>query len=155
MGNAYIGSSIEWAKVDLRRIPHIVSEEVPGPKSGEMHRLAAAIMKGYLNQVTQFLVVFEKGYGCTLADVDGNEYLDFSSGIYVTTLGHRHPKVTRAVQEAAGQLMNCHDFTTPLKLRLLEKLKEVLPGDLHPGRLQLQRCSDGDCAVELEFEFLF
>ena len=71
-------------------------------------------MKGYSSQVTLFPVVFEKGYGCTLTDVDGNVYLDFSSGIYVTTLGHCHPKVTAAVQQAAGQLMNCHDFTTPL-----------------------------------------
>ena len=95
-----------------------------------MHQRAAAIMKGYSSQVKLFPVVFEKGYGCTLTDVDGNVYLDFSSGIYVTTLGHCHPKVTAAVQQAAGQLMNCHDFTTPVKLKLLEKLKEVLPGDL-------------------------
>jgi len=87
-------------------------------------------MKGYSSQVTLFPVVFEKGHGCTLTDVDGNVYLDFSSGIYVTTLGHCHPKVTGAVQKAAGQLMNCHDFTAPIKLRLLEKLKQVLPGDL-------------------------
>jgi len=73
---------------------------------------------------------FESGYGCTLTDVDGNTFLDFSSGIYVTTLGHCHPKVTEAVQKAAGQLMNCHDFTTPVKVRLLEKMSEIIPGNL-------------------------
>ncbi len=31
--------------------------------------------------------------------------------------------------------MNCHDFTTPMKLRLLEKLKEIMPGDLGGVRL--------------------
>ena len=138
------GSSIEWAKVDLRKVPHIVSEEVPGPKSQKMHRAAAAIMKGYSGQVRLFPVVFDKGYGCTLTDVDGNVYLDFSSGIYVTTLGHCHPKVTAAVQQAAGQLMNCHDFTTPVKLRLLEKLREVLPGDLSG----VQMYDNGTTAVE-------
>ncbi len=65
-----------------------------------------------------------------MVDVDGNRYIDFSSGIYVTTLGHCHPKVTEAVQKAAGKLMNCHDFTTEIKTRLVEKLAEVLPGDL-------------------------
>jgi 4-aminobutyrate aminotransferase-like enzyme len=79
-----------------------------------------------------------------LTDVDGNTYLDFSSGIYVTTLGHCHPKVTKAVQDAAGQLMNCHDFTTPLKLRLLEKLREILPGDL----AGVQLYDSGTAAVE-------
>ena len=138
------GASIEWAKVDLKTVPHKVSAEIPGPRSREMHRRAAAIMKGYSSQVTLFPVVFERGYGCTLTDVDGNVYLDFSSGIYVTTLGHCHPKVTAAVQQAAGQLMNCHDFTTPVKLKLLEKLKDVMPGDL----AGVQLYDNGTTAVE-------
>jgi 4-aminobutyrate aminotransferase-like enzyme len=144
MTTTYTGSSIEWAKVDLKKVPHIISAVVPGPRSQEMHRRAAAIMKGLSSQVTLFPVVFERGYGCTLTDVDGNVYLDFSSGIYVTTLGHCHPRVTAAVQEAAGQLMNCHDFTTPVKVKLLEKLKQILPGDL----AGVQLYDNGTTAVE-------
>lgn len=101
-------------------------------------------MKGYSGQVRLFPVVFEKGHGCTLTDVDGNVYLDFSSGIYVTTLGHCHPKVSEAVQKAAGTLMNCHDFTTPLKVKLLEKLMEILPDEM--GGVQLY--DSGTTAVE-------
>jgi len=134
---------IGWADVDLTRFPHIVTE-VPGPKSRSMHQRAARIMKGYSSQVTLCPVVFESGHGCTLTDVDGNTCLDFSSGIYVTTLGHCHPRVTKAVQDAAGQLMNCHDFTTPVKLRLLEKLKEIMPGDLSG----IQFYDSGTTAVE-------
>jgi 4-aminobutyrate aminotransferase-like enzyme len=109
-----------------------------------MHGRAAKIMKGYSSQVTLFPVVFERGHGCTLTDVDGNTFLDFSSGIYVTTLGHCHPKVTEAVQKMAGQLMNCHDFTTPVKLELLEKIKEIMPGDLSGVQLY----DSGTTAVE-------
>ncbi len=87
-------------------------------------------MKGLSGQVRLFPVVFDKGSGCTMEDVDGNKYIDFSSGIYVTTLGHCHPKVSEAVARAADTLMNAHDFTTPVKVRLLEKMAEVLPGDL-------------------------
>jgi 4-aminobutyrate aminotransferase-like enzyme len=135
--------AIEWAAVDLKKYPRIVSE-VPGPRSREMHKRAANIMKGYSSQVTLCPVVFDSGYGCTLTDVDGNTYLDFSSGIYVTTLGHCHPRVTAAVQQAAGQLMNCHDFTTPIKLRLLERLQDVMPGDLSGVQLY----DSGTTAVE-------
>jgi len=135
---------IEWAKVDLTKIPHIRTGEVPGPLSREMHGRAAGIMKGYSSQVRLFPVVFEKGRGCTLTDVDGNTYLDFSSGIYVTTLGHCHPKVTGAVRKAAGELMNCHDFTTPVKLRLLEKIREVMPD----GLSAVQLYDSGTTAVE-------
>jgi 4-aminobutyrate aminotransferase-like enzyme len=144
MTKTFTGSSIEWAKVDLKKVPHLVSRELPGPRSLEMHQRAAAIMKGYSSQVTLFPVVFESGYGVTLTDVDGNTYLDFSSGIYVTSLGHCHPRVTTAVQKMAGQLMNCHDFTTPIKLRLLEKLKEILPDDLSGVQLY----DSGTTAVE-------
>ena len=136
--------SIDWADADLSNIPKLMSGDIPGPQSQELHSRGSAIMKGYSGQVRLFPVVFEKGHGCTLTDVDGNVYLDFSSGIYVTTLGHCHPKVTEAIQKAAGQLMNCHDFTTPIKVRLLEKLKEILPGDLSG----MQLYDSGTTAVE-------
>jgi 4-aminobutyrate aminotransferase-like enzyme len=89
-------------------------------------------------------VAFDHGKGCELVDTDGNRYIDFSSGIYVATLGHCHPKVTEAVQQMAGKLMNCHDFTTEIKTRLVEKLAEVLPGDLNG----FQFYDSGTTAVE-------
>ena len=119
----------EWAKVDLNRYPNMVTD-VPGPKSKEWHDRCTKYFKGLSGQVKLFPVTFESAYGCTMKDVDGNEYIDFSSGIYVTTLGHCHPKITEAVQKMAGQMMNCHDFTTPIKTALVEKLAGILPGDL-------------------------
>jgi 4-aminobutyrate aminotransferase/4-aminobutyrate aminotransferase/(S)-3-amino-2-methylpropionate transaminase len=101
-------------------------------------------MRGLSSQVTLFPVCFAEGRGITLTDVDGNRYLDFSSGIYVTSLGHCHPKVSEAVAHWANTLMNCHDFTTPVKERLLEKLAAVLPGRLNAVQLY----SDGTTAVE-------
>ena len=116
-----------WASVDVNSIPKIVTA-LPGPKSTEYHERAAKWMKGYSSQVTLFPVSFESGFGYTLRDVDGNEYIDFSSGIYVTGLGHCHPKISEAVAEQAKKLMNCHDFTTEIKMKLMEKLHEVTGG---------------------------
>ncbi|MBM3472508.1 MAG: aspartate aminotransferase family protein [Armatimonadetes bacterium] len=132
-----------WAKVDVDAVPHIAVPP-PGPQSRELHERASKHMKGYSSQVRLFPVAFDRGHGVTLTDVDGNTYIDFSSGIYVTSLGHCHPKVTEAVQKATGELMNCHDFTTPIKARLLELLAEVAPGDL--GGIQLYDA--GTAAVE-------
>jgi 4-aminobutyrate aminotransferase-like enzyme len=136
-----------WAKVDLNVVPNIVVPP-PGPKSAEYHQRASRMMKGYSSQVRLFPVVFESGYGVTLKDVDGNTYLDFSSGIYVTGLGHCHPKVTEAVQKAAGTLMNCHDFTTPIKMKLLEKLIEITPGSGAAKLSGMQLYDSGTTAVE-------
>ena len=136
-----------WAKVDLAAVPHIVVPP-PGPRSQEMHTRAARYMKGYSSQVRLFPVSFEKGHGVTLTDVDGNTYLDFSSGIYVTGLGHCHPKVTEAIQKAAGELMNAHDFTTPVKMRLLEKMAELSMGAGDRKLTGMQFYDSGTTAVE-------
>ena len=97
-------------RVDLDRIPNV--RESPGPKSRQLHARATKYFRGLSGQVRLFPVAFESGEGCVLRDADGNEYIDFSSGIYVTTLGHCHPKVSEAVAHYAKRLMNCHDFTT-------------------------------------------
>jgi 4-aminobutyrate aminotransferase-like enzyme len=94
--------------------------------------------------VKLFPVAFESGEGCVLVDVDGNRYIDFSSGIYVTTLGHCHPKVSEAVAKYAKQLMNAHDFTTPIKTMLMEKLAAIMPGDFSGFQLY----DSGTAAVE-------
>lgn len=136
-------STLDWARVELARCPRIVAPP-PGPCSAEYHGRCTRYFKGLSSQVKLFPVAFERGRGCVLTDVDGNEYLDFSSGIYVTTLGHCHPKVSEAIACYAGQLMNAHDFTTPIKTRLVEKLAEVLPGDLNGFQLY----DSGTAAVE-------
>ena len=136
-----------WAKVDLHCIPDIRTP-LPGPKSIEMHERTSRYFKGYSSQVRLFPVAFERGHGVTLTDVDGNTYIDFSSGIYVTGLGHCHPKVTEAVQKAAGQLMNAHDFTTPIKMALVEKLNEVAMGEGEKKLNGYQFYDSGTTAVE-------
>ena len=133
-----------WASIDAGQYPKLVTDEIPGPKSREMHARASEIMKGYSGQVRLFPVCFESGKGVVLRDVDGNEYIDFSSGIYVTSLGHCHPKVSEAIATAAHTLINCHDFTHPTKLRLLEKMVEVLPEGLNGVQLY----DSGTTAVE-------
>lgn len=133
-----------WAWVDPKAVPDIVSKTIPGEKSCELNKRGMAHMIGYSSQVTLCPVVFEKGHGVTLTDVDGNTYIDFSSGIYVTTLGHCHPKISEAVAFHAKNLMNCHDFNTPVKVALLEKLAEVQPWDL----TGMQLYDSGTTAVE-------
>ncbi len=136
-------STLEWARVDLTRYPNLVTPP-PGPKSADCHNRCTQYFKGLSSQVKLFPVTFERGQGCVLTDVDGNEYIDFSSGIYVTTLGHCHPKISEAVAKHAGQLMNAHDFTTPIKTQLVEKLAEILPGNLNG----YQFYDSGTAAVE-------
>jgi 4-aminobutyrate aminotransferase len=64
------------------------------------------------------------GSGCTVTTVDGREYLDFTSGVAVTSTGHCHPHVVEAIQRQAARFVhaqvNCyrHDLLEPLADRL-------------------------------------
>ena len=135
--------SKDWWVESAKGVPNLITE-TPGPRSKELHSRATKYFKGLSSQVKLFPVCFEEGYGITLTDVDGNKYLDFSSGIYVTSLGHAHPRISEAVAFWAKKLMNCHDFTTPVKVQLVEKMASILPGKLNA----MQFYSDGTTAVE-------
>src|SRR3954452_15609539 len=73
-------------------------------------------------QVTDLQVA--SGHGSWVVTTDGTEYLDFTSGIAVTSTGHSHPKVVAAIAEQAGRFIhaqvNCyrHDLLEPLAARL-------------------------------------
>lgn len=133
----------DWWKESAKGLPKLITE-TPGPLSKVMHANTTKYMKGLSGQVKLFPVCFDEGFGVMLKDVDGNKYLDFSSGIYVTSLGHCHPKISEAVSYWAKRLMNAHDFTTPVKEKLMEKMAGILPGNLNA----IQLYSDGTSAVE-------
>ncbi|MGI8475282.1 MAG: aspartate aminotransferase family protein [Thermomicrobiales bacterium] len=51
-------------------------------------------------------LVVERGEGVHIWDVEGNRYLDFTSGIGVTNTGHCHPRVVAAIQEQAAKIIH-------------------------------------------------
>jgi len=51
-----------------------------------------------MNTYRRFPVVFVKGSGARLWDMNGKEYLDFVAGIAVCSLGHSHPQIIAAVK---------------------------------------------------------
>lgn len=72
------------------------------------------------------------GRGSYLVDEDGTRYLDFTSGIGVTSTGHCHPQVVAAAQEQVGELIHGQYGmvkTRPLQ-RLVDELGKVLPPEL-------------------------
>ena len=53
---------------------------------------------------------FDHGDGVYLYTEDGTRYLDFTSGIGVTCLGHSHPALVSALREQAGKLWHCSNL---------------------------------------------
>ncbi len=126
----FTGSTLEWANPPASTLPRMKTES-PGPRSRDMHARMERHQRGsYTAMVGLHPVAFESGQGVVLRDVDGNEYIDFSSGIVVTNLGHAHPSVAAAVGQAATELDNVHDFAHPRKVEAMEALASITPGDL-------------------------
>jgi len=68
-------------------------------------------------------VAVERGEGCYLYATDGRKFLDFTSGIAVTSLGHCHPQLIEAVTAQAQKLWHTSNlFQIPGQQRLAERL---------------------------------
>src|ERR671920_29054 len=98
-----------------------------------------AVMATYARNPVEFV----RGEGTRLWDDEGNEYLDFLTGISVAQLGHCHPRVVEAVREQAGRLMHVGNlFYTEPGIRLAKRLTDLSLG----GRVFL--CNSGAEAIE-------
>jgi acetylornithine/N-succinyldiaminopimelate aminotransferase len=98
-----------------------------------------AVMATYARHPVEFV----RGEGTRLWDDEGNEYLDFLTGISVVQLGHCHPRLVEAVREQAGRLMHVGNlYYTEPAMRLAKHLADCSLG----GRVFL--CNSGTEAIE-------
>lgn len=81
-------------------------------------------------RVTDLDVV--RGEGCWVETADGDRYLDFTSGIAVTSTGHCHPAVVEAIRDQAGRFIhaqvNCYQH--PLLDELAQALDRITPSSI-------------------------
>lgn len=63
-----------------------------------------------MNTYGRFDVTFERGKGTRIYDTEGNEYIDFVSGVAVNCLGHSNPVVVNAIKEQAEKLMHISNY---------------------------------------------
>jgi diaminobutyrate-2-oxoglutarate transaminase len=107
-----------------------LSGEVPGPRSRELLAEQEELESSARSYPRSVPIAIEEGRGATMRDVDGNTFIDFFGGAGVLNVGHNHPDVVRAAAEQQEKLVHALDFPTTPKLRLMRKLKGLLPGRL-------------------------
>jgi 4-aminobutyrate aminotransferase/(S)-3-amino-2-methylpropionate transaminase len=118
---------------------------VPGPKSLALHeRRLAAVPVGVNSALPAYIA---RAHGAILVDVDGNQFLDFGSGIGVTTIGHTDDAVVAAASEQLQRLTHSAFTISPYEgyLRVAELLAAHTPGT-HAKKTVLQ--NSGAEAVE-------
>src|SRR5712671_6438313 len=122
-----------------------IKTRLPGPK-------AKQILEGddkYISPsyTRSYPLVAKQGRGIVVTDVDGNQFLDFSAGIAVTSTGHCHPHVVAAIQKQAAELihMSGTDFYYENMVTLAERLSKIAP---MPGPHKIYYGNSGTEAIE-------
>jgi 4-aminobutyrate aminotransferase len=99
---------------------------LPGPKARAIVERDQAVISPSYPRGYPF--VMDHGRGAEVWDVDGNRFLDFAAGIAVTSTGHSHPKVVKAIQQQAEQFIHISsDFYHPKLVELGERLNQIAP----------------------------
>ncbi len=76
-------------------------------------------------------VIVASAKGCTITDVHGKEYLDFTAGYFVNNAGHCHPRVVEAATKQLTQVLQVSGkHGTVPAIRLAEKLVQLAPKGL-------------------------
>jgi 4-aminobutyrate aminotransferase len=122
---------------------------LPGPNAkrileGDQRYISPSYTRSYP-------MVAKRGRGVIVEDVDGNEFLDFSAGIAVTSTGHCHPEVVAAIQKQAAELihMSGTDFYYESMVTLAERLSKIAP---MKGPHKIYYGNSGAEAVECAFK---
>jgi len=106
---------------------------LPESATTETEALRHILARDQMKEFAKNPFVISRAEGVRFWDVDGKEYLDGLSGIYVVSVGYGNPRVIAAVQRQMEQLHFSPPMhgTNPVAIQLANLLAEVAPGDLN------------------------
>jgi 4-aminobutyrate aminotransferase / (S)-3-amino-2-methylpropionate transaminase / 5-aminovalerate transaminase len=112
-------------------LPHLATP-VPGPRSLELGRRLGVVESRNITALDPPPIFWTDAAGAAVRDADGNVYIDLTAGFGVAHAGHANPAVTRAISGQAARLAHgLGDVHPPEpKVRLLERLADIAPGEL-------------------------
>jgi 4-aminobutyrate aminotransferase / (S)-3-amino-2-methylpropionate transaminase / 5-aminovalerate transaminase len=126
-------------------LPRVVSS-IPGPRSLDLARRLARVESPNITRLAPAPIFWTEARGAAVRDADGNTYVDLTAGFGVAHAGHANDRVADAISAQARILAHgLGDVYPPEpKVRLLERLADIAPGNLSVSIL----ASSGAEAVE-------
>ncbi|HHO49686.1 MAG TPA: aspartate aminotransferase family protein [Deltaproteobacteria bacterium] len=134
---------------------------VPGPRARAAidilatHECPAIIQRrarraAALGTASDDPIVWDRAVGANVWDVDGNRYVDLTSGFGVALVGHRHPAVVAAVERQLGRLIHAMGDAWPdaSRIELLGRLAAFAPPELSVAILGLSGSDAVDAAIK-------
>jgi len=98
----------------------------------------------------QMPVIWSRAEGCTVSDLWGNRWIDFTSTIFLANAGHSHPHIIEALQGMLGQkLLHTYSFPSAIRSRFLKRLIAITPASLEKAYLVSAGTEATECALKL------
>jgi len=114
---------------------HSIKTAIPGPQSRKIFDEEQKYIAPGRQRVSLLAgIAFDHGEGATITDADGNTYIDLYAGIAVASLGHGHPRVSKAIAKQAGRL-TVGTFATKERAEAFKLVSEVAPAGLNRSHL--------------------
>jgi 4-aminobutyrate aminotransferase/diaminobutyrate-pyruvate transaminase/4-aminobutyrate aminotransferase/(S)-3-amino-2-methylpropionate transaminase len=122
--------------------------EFPVPQSvpilKKLHAYEPIAMRG------QPPVIWDHAEGFQVYDPWGNKWIDWSSGVLITNAGHGRQEIVDAIiKQASSKLLTNYCFPSEIRMRLVEKLAQLLPEPLKKVFLLTTGSETVECAIKL------
>ncbi len=141
--------SIKPQKVDSIKTKHrkIVTDIPPMETCEIFNKLKQFEPNSMLKELP---VLWDHAFGYQIFDSSGNYWIDFSSGIFVTNVGHGHPKVVNALQTFLDKpLLHNYYFPSEIRSKLVEKIVKLSPNYLDTVFLLTTGAEATECALKI------
>lgn len=98
-------------------------------------------------------LLFERGFGRTLVDIEGREYLDATGSLWCNVHGHRHPRLDQALRDQLDRIAHTTSLgaSNSTTVRLARRLVELAPAGLN----HVFFSDDGATSVEVALKMAF
>ena len=101
----------------------------------------------------QVPIVWDRAEGVWVWDIDGNCFLDFSSGVLVVNTGHSNPELVNEMCDQTNRVINCYDFLNLYRPLLAKKLVEITPDNLDKAFILTTGSETTEAAVKMARKF--
>ena len=130
-------------------------ELIPTEDTTQEEFLRHIIARDQMKEFAKRPLVMDRADGVRYWDVNGKEYLDALSGIYVVSVGHNNPRVKQAIKDQLDRLSFSPAMhgTNPVAIQLANLLAELAPGDLNTVKFATSGSEVTEAAIKMARQY--
>ena len=139
---------------DSKQVPHVKTQHrliqtaIPAPGTKELYEQIINIESRSMHG--QMPIVWDRASGFNVYDIAGNCWIDFTSTIFVTNVGHANPRVKQAIHDCVQQeLLHSYNYITKCRIEYLKKLLNFAGDNFEKAFLLSSGTEATECALKL------